>query len=61
MPDGEVGQRIEVAPGGLKFDILVITHGHLDLTMRCINALYAHTRTPFHLIVVDDSDDLTPL
>lgn len=44
-----------------QLDIIVITHGRLDLTMRCMNALYSHTQTPFHLIVIDDSDDLTPL
>jgi len=42
-------------------DVIVPTHGRLDLTMSCLGALYGHTRTPFHLIVVDDSNDLTPL
>ena len=49
-------------------DIIVPTHGRLkDLTTPCVEALYAHTRSPFHLIVVDDSTpdmddggDLTP-
>ena len=49
------------APEGLApIDIVVPTHGHLELTMRCINALYLNTSTKFHLIVVDDSTDLTP-
>lgn len=49
-------------------DVLVFTHGHLELTIRCINAIYQHTFNPFHLIVMDDSTpdmdkgtDLTPL
>lgn len=33
----------------------------LGLTIKCVLALYAHTISPFHLIVVDDSKDrLTP-
>ena len=52
----------EVArPAGPVFDVVVPTHGHLELTIRCLDTLYRHTRTPFHLIVVDDSTDLTPL
>ena len=42
-------------------DIIVPTHGHLELTMRCVNSIYENTSAPFHLIVVDDSTDLTPL
>jgi len=42
-------------------DVLVIAHNHLELTITCLQTLYKHTRTPFHLIVVDDSTDLTPL
>jgi len=41
-------------------DILLPTHGRLDLTMTSINAIYTHTTVPFHLIVVDDSTDETP-
>ncbi len=44
-----------------KLDIIVPAHEHLGLTMKCMDALYAHTTEPFHLIVVDDSTDLTPL
>ena len=44
-----------------KLDVIVPAHQRLDLTMKCIDALYAHTSSPFHLIVVDDSSDLTPL
>ena len=37
-------------------DIILITHGRLeDLTVPCVSAIYAYTRNPFHLIVVDDS------
>ena len=54
--------RIAPAANGQKLDIFVPTHGRLDLTMRCINAIYLHTQTPFHLIVADDSTDgLTPI
>ena len=46
-----------------QMDIVLPTHGKLELTMQAVNALYGNTMTPFHLIVVDDSDpktDLTP-
>ena len=43
-----------------KLDIIVPTHNHLGLTIACIEALYANTASPFHLIVIDDSIDLTP-
>jgi GT2 family glycosyltransferase len=42
-------------------DVLVITHNHLELTMNCLITLYKITTTPFHLIVIDDSTDLTPI
>ncbi len=45
----------------VKLDIIVPTHGKLDMTMKCLDAIYAYTSTPFHLIVVDDSTDLTPI
>lgn len=44
-----------------KLDIIVPAHNRLDLIMKCIDALYVCTPSPFHLIVVDDSTDLTPL
>ena len=45
-----------------ELDVLIPTHNRLDLTMRCINALYSNTAVPFHTIVLDDSTDgLTPL
>ncbi len=43
------------------FDIIVPAHNHFELTARCIKTLYQNTLFPFHLIVVDDSTDLTPL
>ncbi len=46
---------------GYKLDIIVTTHNRLDLTMKCIEHIYGCTQSPFHLIVVDDSTDLTPL
>ena len=50
-------------------DIIVPTHhglpyvkSKLRLTMQCIESLYMNTKTPFHLIIVDDSRDrLTPV
>ncbi len=50
-------------------DIIVPTHhglpyvkSKLRLTMQCIESLYMNTKTPFHLIIVDDSTDkLTPI
>jgi len=42
-----------------KLDVLVPTHNHLKLTMGCMDCLYTNTSQPFHLIVVDDSTDLT--
>lgn len=51
-----------------QLDIIVLTHGRLELTIRCVKALFQHTKVPFHLIVMDDSSpdmdegtDLTPL
>jgi len=42
-------------------DIVVPTHDRIELTIRCIDAIYENTEAPFHLIVVDDStDELTP-
>lgn len=34
-------------------DIHVPTHGKLELTIPCVDHIYAHTQTPFHLIVTD--------
>ncbi len=52
----------------IPFDIILLTHGKLELTVESVKAIYAFTRTPFQLIVVDDSTpdlddgtDLTPL
>jgi GT2 family glycosyltransferase len=45
-------------------DVFVPTHGRLDLTTSCIEALYRNTRNPFHLIVTDTEDpqsDLTSI
>lgn len=43
-----------------EFDVILITHNRIELTIECLNALYRNTPVPFHLIVVDDSTDLTP-
>jgi len=37
-------------------DIIVPTHGKLNLTINCIESIYQNTSTPFHLIVDDDSE-----
>jgi len=42
-----------------QFDVVIPTHNHLKLTMGCIDALYQNTALAFHLIIVDDSTDLT--
>jgi GT2 family glycosyltransferase len=47
--------------GKIPIDIMVPTHNKLELTIQCINSIYDYTKAPFHLIVVDDSTDLTPL
>ena len=51
----------------IPFDIIMISHGKMELTIEAIKTLYAYTNTPFHLIVLDDStpdmdegSDLTP-
>ena len=36
-------------------DIILITHGRLELTIPCVQAIYQNTRNLFHLIVIDDS------
>ncbi len=41
-------------------DVIVPTHNNLELTVRCLDALYRYTTAHFHLIVVDDSIDFTP-
>lgn len=40
-------------------DVILITHNRLDQTIRCLDALYEHTKVPFKLTVIDDSTDLT--
>ena len=53
--------QVQLRPDVQPFNVILPTHSHLKLTMDCIGALYANTALPFHLIVVDDSTDLTPL
>ena len=52
MEESEVYKAGDV---GEPIDIILLTHGRLDLTIPCVSAIYAHTKSPFHLIVVDDS------
>lgn len=55
----------KIAP--IPFDIILISHGKMEFTIKAIKAIYQFTKTPFELIVVDDSTpdmdegtDLTP-
>ena len=49
-------------PGMPTLDIMVPTHNKVDLTKRCVESIYFNTKSPFHLIICDDSTDkLTPL
>lgn len=44
------------------FDVFLITHNHLNVTMGCIEALYKNTTEfKFRLTVLDDSTEETPL
>lgn len=53
---GEAGGEVYKAEeSGETIDIILPTHGRLDLTIRCVSAIYAYTKSPFNLIVVDDS------
>jgi GT2 family glycosyltransferase len=54
MPETAVAQ-------GPTLDVCVIAHDNIELTISCLKTLCKNTRSPFHLIVVDDSTDLTPL
>jgi GT2 family glycosyltransferase len=42
-------------------DVLVISHNKIEMIAGCLNTLYKNTAQPFHLIVVDDSTDLTAI
>jgi GT2 family glycosyltransferase len=43
-------------------DILVPAYNHIELTIPCLDSIYAHTQNPFHLILIDNgsTDNLTP-
>jgi len=41
----------------IPIDIIVPVHGRLDLTIKCVRAIYTNTSSPFHLIVLDDTPD----
>lgn len=43
-----------------EIDVILTTHNHLELTIRCVEALYQYTPNPFRLTIIDDSTDLTP-
>ena len=40
----------------IPIDIMLPVHGRPELTVKAIKALYANTRAPFHLIILDDTD-----
>lgn len=48
----ELPTRSLSVPG--EVDIIVITWNGLDFLRQCVDALYAHTQRPFHLVIVDD-------
>ena len=53
--------QYKVEPTKIPIDIMVPVHGRIDLTMKCVNALYERTSAPFHLIILDDTpQDDTP-
>jgi len=41
-------------------DIIVPSHNSVGLIDNCLKYIYSYTQLPFHLIVVDDSVDMTP-
>ena len=49
---GATPQRVAPIP----IDILLPVHGRPELTIKCVKSLYGFTRTPFHLIILDDTD-----
>lgn len=44
-----------------ELDIILLTHNHLENTIRCMDALYKNTHTDFRVTVIDDSIDETPV
>ena len=49
---GATPQRVAPIP----IDIILPVHGRPELTVQCVKSLYGWTQTPFHLIVLDDTD-----
>ena len=50
-------QQIDLHPKNpIPIDILLPVHGKPELTVKCIKSLYGFTQSPFHLIVLDDTD-----
>lgn len=43
-----------------KIDIMVPTHGKLDISIQSVESIYQNTKHPFHLIIVDDSEASKP-
>ncbi len=43
----------------LPIDIFLLTHNHMENTVRCVDALYHNTKESFKLTVIDDSTDET--
>jgi len=56
----KISQFLDVPSSLPPFDIIVISHDNLQLTSQCVTSVIDQTSAPFHLIVVDDSKDLTP-
>lgn len=53
-----IGTRVKAGEEPL-LDIILLSHNHVDLTIRAVTALYNYTDKPFLLTVVDDSTDET--
>ena len=58
----ETVEKVEEIPTHkIPIDIIVPSHNNVGLVAKCVNTIYKHTVVPFHLIVCDDSIDVTPL
>lgn len=60
MVENQINKIVTSIPRGtppIPIDIIVPIHGRLDLTIKCVKALYTNTSVPFHLIVLDDTPD----
>lgn len=54
MSENKGATSQEVAPTPI--DIILPVHGRPELTVKAVKAIYGYTSSPFHLIVLDDTD-----